>query len=105
MLLVARDRLLRRESEPVLVERLERLRSRKEGVTQQIEERRVAARFESDSEEQLDVDVLETKAATVPDSQKRRQKSAGVSDSKTEQESYTERLLKAKKKVWKDRDK
>ena len=105
MLLVVRDRLLRRESEPVLVERLERLRSRKDGVTQQIEERRVAARFESDSEEQLDVDVLETKAATVPDSQKRRQKSAGVSDSKIEQESYTERLLKAKKKVWKDRDK
>jgi len=105
LLVAVRDRLLRRAAAPVLVERLERLRISKEVVTHQIDERRAAARFESSSEEPVSTDVLEGKAAAAPLETSRRQKSAGVAESQQEEETYTERLLKAKQKVWKDRNK
>lgn len=100
-----RDRLLRREAAGMDDERLERLRTRKAEVAEAIDERRAAARFAPDvdaadippSVEQL---VRDTAVPRSPPTASAAPPS--VTPAAPEAESYTERLLKAKRKAWKD---
>lgn len=100
-----RDRLLRRQQQPVKIQYIERLRSRKAEISQSLEQRRGAARFEPPPETTaptapLDVATLEPTAPKPAPP-----KSEGLAPPKKEEEDYTSRLLKAKQKVWEDRDK
>jgi uncharacterized membrane protein len=97
-----RDYVLRRERVAPVPETMSRLRSRKAQIDQQIEGRRAAARFEiTDPTTGVAPPPVEGGAAAVVE------KPRPVDEKKPEQapqESYTERLLKAKKQVWRDRD-
>jgi uncharacterized membrane protein len=100
-----RDRLLGRQLQPVRTETIERLRSRKAQIGEGIEQKRAAARFQplpdaSTGTAALDAELKGTVPTDVP---KRPAGSAGGMTPEEEQESYTDRLLKAKKKVWEDR--
>ena len=96
MLARARDILLRRQAEETADEQLARLRSRKAEVTDELEQRRAATKFAPDDVEDADVSVLtdqptsgeRKQATTKPDPQLQAEQ---------EEESYTERLLKAKR--------
>jgi hypothetical protein len=99
-----RDWILRRQEKAVEVVMLDRLKSRKAEVADQIEQRREAVRFEMpQTQKPADLTVLEE--PSQPKSKESKPASAPDISQKAEQESYTERLLKAKKKVWEDRDK
>ena len=101
----ARDWLLRRQRKPVTPEFMERLRGKKAEVSEQIERMRSAVRFESpQSQKPADLTVLEEPSGVEKTSKSAEQPSIAAPQ-KTEAESYTERLLRAKKKVWEDRDK
>ena len=102
-------RLMQRQLEPVRTEAMERLRSKKAAITSQLDERRASARFEP----QLDVDagapqrdlgdVLQD--ATGGSSNAPQQQSLQPPPSAAvgpEQDTYTERLMAAKKKARKD---
>jgi hypothetical protein len=97
-----RDYILRREHAAPVPETMSRLRSRKAQIDEQIEGRRAAARFEiSDPTAGAAPPPVEGGAAPVAE------KPRPAEESKPEQpapESYTERLLKAKKQVWRERD-
>jgi hypothetical protein len=94
--------VLGREPHEAAPETMNRLRSRKAEVDRSLENRRVATRFEPDVAVAIDPNVMEaaeakpTAAGATP-----------VAPIKTvaepEQDDYTSRLLKAKKKVWGDR--
>jgi uncharacterized membrane protein len=102
-------RVMQRPLEPVRTEAMERLRSKKAAVTSQLDERRASARFEP----QVDVDagapqrdlgdVLQdatggsSSAPQQPSLQPPPSAAAGP-----EQDTYTERLMAAKKKARKD---
>jgi uncharacterized membrane protein len=96
--------ILRREEKAVEVVMLDRLKSRKAEVNDQIEQRRGAVRFEMPQPDKpADLTVLEEPSSSTPKESK--PTAAPDISQKADQESYTERLLKAKKKVWKDREK
>ncbi|NOY40272.1 MAG: VWA domain-containing protein [Planctomycetes bacterium] len=96
-----RDFVLRRQREAAIPETMSRLRSRKQEISQQIESRRATTRFESaETEEAPDPSTIAT-TTTKPGASP--QKTVEPEEQPTE-ESYTERLLKAKRKVWHDRD-
>ena len=99
----ARDWVLRRTPKPAAPEFMQRLRSRKEEVSGQLDQLRAAARFEPTTLTPPSADVLKEAAAPTPLSEKPAPSLAD--EAKPQAESYTERLLKAKKKVWQDRDK
>lgn len=100
----AYSRVLCRPQEDVPDERLARLRNRKAAVANQIDERRAAARFapqpEGFSEPRDYEDVMSDASAggAAPD-QPRPQAPAQSSVPQGEQDTYTERLLAAKKKA------
>jgi hypothetical protein len=98
----ARDKLLGREREVAVPETMSRLRTRKAEIGEQIEGRRTAARFE----------ITDPTIAEGPPPVEGGQPVAGLAPQPTieqqkpetpQGESYTERLLKAKKQVWQDR--
>jgi uncharacterized membrane protein len=101
------ERALRRERQPVADERLERLRSRKAEIAEQLDERRAAARFEPEIPSGADgappplEEVLREAggAPAAPPPPPPRPESAPTAT----EDSYTARLLDAKKKAWKDR--
>ena len=107
-----RDRVLRREPKAAPVETIERLRSRKAAISQQIEERRAAARFEPTPDAPApDLETLSpggtpptaapgaTGSASAPP-----KPGAGPSpEPKKEDDDYTSRLLRAKREARKDR--
>ena len=98
----ARDWVLRRQPKPATPEFMQRLRSRKAEVSGQLDQIHAAARFEPISPPPGTADALEEAAqpALLPE----RPAAPSLGDKpKAEEESYTERLLKAKKKVWEDR--
>jgi uncharacterized membrane protein/Mg-chelatase subunit ChlD len=104
VLAAVRDRMLQRRQEPVQNERLQRLRSRKQKLEAQIDERRAATPFEISP----DPDVLLDAGQPAPDPREPGQAQNQAEVSSTEdplEETYTERLLRAKKKVWTDKDK
>jgi uncharacterized membrane protein len=108
-LAAVRDRILRRDAKPQPDEYIERLRARKTEVSKQIETRRAATRYEPiepvvDTSAILDAEVSDATA------EKTKRPAAGDSlapqqPTEDDDESYTSRLLKAKKKVWEDRNK
>ncbi len=101
----ARDFVLRREGEAPKTEYLDRLRSSKAEVGQRIEQQRTAARFEPSPDiDPADAPLDEIKPESSRSEQPRAApKAGGVSGPQAEEESYTSRLLKAKERVWKDR--
>jgi hypothetical protein len=95
--------VLRRERLEAVPETMNRLRSRKAEVTQSIESRRAATRFEPDAEVAVDPNAIQAAEAkpTAPGRQPPvMPKQAAPAE---EPDDYTSRLLKAKKQVWKDR--
>jgi hypothetical protein len=98
------DIVLGRERPAAAPETMARLRSRKAEVDQSIESRRAAARFEPDAAMPVDPNALaaaETRPTTAATSAP---PPAAKPAAETEHEdSYTSRLLKAKKQVWRDR--
>ncbi len=100
------NRLMRRTPQEVADQRLERLRSRKAAISEEIDERRAAARFEPQPDEdtgrqELD-DVLREAGGSAPQAPPRPKAESPAPAA--EAESYTSRLLEAKKKAWKDQD-
>ncbi len=101
-----RDKLLGREPQAAPSEYMERLRSRKAQVTEQIEQLREAARFEAPRDRPADVEVLDEASARVASAPPTASGAPPLaSEQKPEEETYTSRLLKAKKKVWEERKK
>ena len=92
--------MLRRPPQPVKVETIERLRSRKAEVAGRIEQLRSDARFEAPPETTAKIEDLERPQA--PKTYKPGAPSLADQE-KPDEESYTERLLRAKKKVWDDK--
>jgi len=101
-----RDRLWHREQVPVADQRLERLRSRKETIGAQIDERRASTRFEPAPDADVEGDLLAGEAASATQQSTRAGSSSGVSaEAEKTEETYTERLLKVKKRIQDDRKK
>jgi uncharacterized membrane protein len=98
-----RDYILRRQRPAEVPETMSRLRSRKQEIGEQIESRRTSARFEISDPTATTapppVEGATPGAPPKPDAAKPELKPEGPPP-----ESYTERLLKAKKQVWRDRD-
>jgi hypothetical protein len=105
----ARDTILRRDHEPVETPTMDRLRSRKAEVSQQLEARHAKARFDLQRDAPPTVSAIEEElAGPGPAAAERKRPSAGdlsPGAPAEEEEGYTSRLLKAKKKVWEDREK
>ena len=101
----ARDWVLRREPPPPPDKTIERLRSRKAEVTGRIEQLRTDARFEPTSERAVDAELIEEVGPLAGEAKPSKPAAPSLSgDEKSEEDSYTERLLRAKKKAWDQRD-
>jgi hypothetical protein len=97
------DAVLGREREVVVPETMSRLRSRKHEIGAQIEGRRAAARFEI-TDPTAAAAPPPVEGGVVPMVEKPRPAAPEMKPDAPQQESYTERLLKAKKQVWRDRN-
>jgi uncharacterized membrane protein/Mg-chelatase subunit ChlD len=96
--------MLRRQPQVATAPTMERLRSRKADIERTIETRRAATRFEPDPTAAIEPGATQS-TATRPTAPGTPAPQAPKPDAdKPEAESYTERLLKAKKQVWKDRE-
>ena len=100
-----RDFVLRREPPPIQPQYIQRLKSRKAEVSGQLDQLRTATRFEPPSEAKGAADVTTVLDEAIAKKPAPAAPPALTPEAKPEQESYTERLLKAKKKVWEDREK
>lgn len=100
-----RDRLLGREPAPAATQYMDRLRSSKEQVSERIEKQRAAARFEPSEEALTSTEVYEELPEVVQKKPAPKPTGGGIDQPQAEEEGYTSRLLKAKKKVWEDRKK
>lgn len=98
-----RDRLLRREAAPKETQYMERLRSSKEQVSERIEKQRATARFEPSGDVDTTTEVIEEMPQAAPKQPSGKKPAGGIDEPQAEEEGYTSRLLKAKKKVWEDR--
>jgi hypothetical protein len=96
-----RDAILGREPQPAQVATIERLRSRKAEVTGRIEQLRAGARFEAPPEAATKLEEIEEPIS--PKAPK--PATPSLAGEEKEDESYTERLLRAKKKAWDERKK
>jgi Mg-chelatase subunit ChlD len=99
-----RDRLLRRPAMADVTVVMDRLQRRKAEVSEQLEQRRAATRFESSPQQPTGEPAADLGAAAAPPPKPTQPQSLAPQAEK-EPESYTSRLLKAKQKVWEDRDK
>jgi len=103
-----RDIVLRRQPAEQPTEYMDRLRTRKAAVSEQLAQKRATARFEPDRDAVTDASALEGEATIRPVQPRRPATPAGASlapdQKEKEEDSYTSRLLKAKKKVWEDRE-
>ncbi|MCY2990356.1 MAG: VWA domain-containing protein [Planctomycetota bacterium] len=103
------QRIRRRPREAVADERLERLRSRKAAVTEQLDERRTTTRFEPQMTSGGETagrdleEVLQDASGSAPPGPPPPPSQPSLTPV-PEEKSYTARLLDAKKKAWKDRD-
>lgn len=82
------------EQETQTDDRMARLRSQKAAVAEEVSERRAATRFEPNADEDVDMSVLAESAEQTTKANEAKPKQAMQSDQ--EEESFTERLLKAK---------
>jgi len=83
---------------------IDRLQSRKAQVTDQLEQRRAATRFEP-TETPSEMPSLDEPEPRPYATQKQPRPAAPPPEKEPEEDSYTSRLLKAKKKVWEKKDK
>jgi len=104
----ARDFVLRRERAVPEPETMSRLQSRKQEVAQKIESRRQASRFET-AEPAVEGSTLVDESSVAAQSAGPRpqptQPSSEPTPDKTDELSYTERLLEAKRRAQRDREK
>jgi hypothetical protein len=103
----AYNRVRGRQQDAAPDERLARLRNRKAAVSNQIDERRAAARFEPQPDgftEPKDYEqvIQDASAGGAASEQPRPQAPTQASGPQSEQDTYTERLLAAKKKAKKE---
>ncbi|MBX3411271.1 MAG: VWA domain-containing protein [Pirellulales bacterium] len=106
-LALVRDRVLRRERLQPAPVAMARLQARKEAIHRQMEERRAAAHFEPQEgtpAATTNVDLAsEIKSTLIAPRETPKPKPTSLAPEKDQEpESYTERLLKAKRQVWKD---
>lgn len=87
------------EASPVL----DRLRTAKASVGERIEALQATARFEAPSDQPAILGNLEAEPAAVAPAPETRQEVATLAPAGPDADSYTSRLLKAKKQVWNDR--
>jgi uncharacterized membrane protein/Mg-chelatase subunit ChlD len=99
----ALDKVLRRQPVPVASPTMERLRSRKAAIAQQIDERRAAVRFDPQPDAPTDGKALDEAAGTATARPKSAPPSQQIAPQAEQQDDYTSRLLKAKKRVWDER--
>jgi hypothetical protein len=97
-----RDWALRRRPHLAAPEFLDRLRSRKEEVAGRFEQIRAGARFEPSKGVAANPDVLNASAAPNVGAGVEKPTAATPTEPSKPAETYTERLLRAKKKVWED---
>jgi len=97
-----RDFVLRRQSEAPQPEFMTRLRSRKAEVSEQLDRLRSEARFEAPADAPRELGSVEELAGPEPPARPKPPPATAPPPAK-EEESYTERLLKAKRKVWENR--
>ena len=102
LLVRLRDFVLRRQPAAAQPQYIERLKSRKAEVAGHLEQLRAATRFELPAQLPADVKPLDELAPPVLPEPKG--PGPSLTPEKKEEESYTERLLKAKKKAWEDRE-
>ena len=91
-----RDRILGRQARAQVEVTIERLRTRKAEVADQLEQKRAALRFEPTAEATGDVAALAEEAKKAASTRPKQQAPLAPEQ---QGESYTERLLKAKKKA------
>ena len=100
-----RTNILRQTAEPVPDDRMERLRSRKAAVAEQMDDRRAAARFEpqietSDAPEKtLDQVLQDVQNSSPSDKRTAPPTKSQMAPGEVEEDTYTARLLKAKRKA------
>jgi hypothetical protein len=99
----ARDWVLRRQPKPAAPEFMQRLQSRKAEVSDHFDQLRAATRFEPSPARPVDAEVLEDAAKPSGEMKTEKPGAPSLGQAKAEEESYTERLLKAKKEVWQDK--
>jgi uncharacterized membrane protein/Mg-chelatase subunit ChlD len=99
LIATVRDRILGRQRRPDVVATMERLRSSKAEVTDQLEQKRAALRFEPAPDIPGDADSLHKELAETAAAVGRKAKDAMSITPEQEEEGYTARLLKAKKKA------
>lgn len=100
------EKLLGREREAAVPATMSRLQSRKAEVQRQYESRRAETRFEAPAEAPAASEPSPLEGMDEqPAEPRRRPPTPKVGEEQPEEESYTSRLLKAKKDVWKDRNK
>ena len=96
--------VLRRERPEAAPETMTRLRSRKAEVDRSIDSQRAASRFEPDATIPIDPSVIEAAEAKRTDADHSHGNVSPRSRQKpSNKDTYTSRLLKAKKQVWRDR--
>jgi hypothetical protein len=99
-------RLFGREQEAPQAETIDRLRSRKAEVAGKVEQLRSTARFEASEEIEITGDKPIDLAAPPAESLDTKGQAPSLADQGApEEDSYTSRLLKAKKRAWKDQGK
>jgi hypothetical protein len=101
----ARDFVLRRQPETVEPEYMQRLRSRKAEVSEQLDQLHADARFEPPPEAPAGGATIEELRGPAVSSKPKPSQPSIASEKQPEEESYTERLLRAKKKVWEEKGK
>ena len=105
LLVCLRDFILRRQPTPDLPQYIERLKSRKAEVAEHLEQLRAAARFELPTQAPVDLKSFDELERVPPTASEPRatETSPAKAEAGKEEETYTERLLKAKKKAWEER--
>jgi uncharacterized membrane protein len=95
--------VLRRERHEATPETMSRLRSRKAEVDRSIDSQRAASRFEPDATIPIDPSVIEAAEAKRTTPITPTGQSPKVAAETEQKDTYTSRLLQAKKQVWRDR--
>ena len=103
LLATARDKVYRRQRPAEQPETMSRLQTRKAQISEQLDEQRAATRFEWD-EQTTEATAVATPVVEQPNAAKPKSTETPTLKPETDApaESYTERLLKAKKQVWND---
>jgi hypothetical protein len=96
-----RDRVFGRKSESAEVQTIERLRGRKAEIEGQVEQLRASARFEATPEGEEVIKLTDAEPTAAAESPP---KPTPAGEEQAEGESYTERLLRAKKRAWEQKN-